>query len=275
MERRLIGSAVLMLLVGCLAGLAFAVPLMQREQVAPVAAQTGTGIAGCASKRTGAVRLLSTPGRRVGNRRPRRCRRNEVAVSWSVAGTQGPQGLQGPQGPPGAPVDPATTILNQSAQAQAASLFVDGQLRTTAGLRLGSETGTSLAPVYPGAGLVVRPIRAGANGQTIALVGTALVRLSSEDNIILSRTDPAAQPVTFSCVHVRVGNVATGVSATLSGSFTGSTLMVDPGGGVIVNSLSMRCAIGSPDGHQADLMLSRADEDSSDWQGFLTTTTNQ
>ena len=261
-----------MLLVGCLAGLAFAVPLMQREQAAPVAAQAGTGIAGCASKRTGAVRLLSTPARRVGNRRPRRCRRNEVAVSWSVAGTQGPQG---PQGPPGAPVDPSTTILNQSAQAQAASLFVDGQLRTTAGLRLGSEAGTTLAPVYPGPGLVVRPIRGTANNDVLARIGEALVRLSSEDNIILQRPGPAAPDVTFSCVHVRDGNVAVGVTGTLSGGATGSTLMVDPMGGVIVNSLSMRCAIGSPGGHQADLVLSRANVDSPDWQGFLTTTTNQ
>jgi hypothetical protein len=248
---------------------------MQREQVAPVAAQTGTGIAGCASKRTGAVRLLSTPARRVGNRRPRRCRRNEVAVSWSVAGTQGPQGLQGSQGPPGAPVDPSTTILNQSAQAQAASLFVDGLLRTTAGMRLGSEAGTTLAPVYPGPGLVVRPIRGAANSDVLARIGQAFVRLSNEDNIILQRPDSAAPDVTFSCVHVRDGNVAVGVTDTLSGGFTGSTLMVDPVGGVIVNSLSMRCAIGSPDGHQADLVLSRPDVDSPDWQGFVTTTTNQ
>jgi hypothetical protein len=128
-------------------------------------------------------------------------------VSWSVAGTQGPQGLQGPQGPPGAPVDSATTILNQSAQAQAASLFVNGQLRSAAGLRLGSETGTSLAPVYPGQGLVVR-------------------------------SEPQRTPV-------------------------------------FVDGLSLRCTFGSPDGHQADLVLSRSADNSPDWQGFITTTTNQ
>ena len=275
MERRLIGSAVLMLLAGCLAGLAFAVPLMQREQVKPVAAQAPAGIAGCASKRTGAVRLLSTPARRVGNRRPRRCRKTEVAINWSVAGTQGPQGTEGPQGPPGAPVDPATTILNQSAQAQAASLFVDGRLRTTAGLRLGSETGTTLAPVYPGPGLVVRPIRGSANNDVLARVGEAMVRLSSQDNIVAS-IPFGAPDLAFRCVHVRLGSVVTGTSETLGpGGLVASSLMIDGGGSLFGDSLSLRCTFLTAAGHQADLVLSRQNDNTPDWQGFVTSTTNQ
>lgn len=262
------GSAVLMLLVGCLAGLAFAVPLMQREQVSPVAAQAGTGIAGCASKRTGALRLLRTPARRVGNRRPRRCRKTEVAITWSVAGTQGPQG---PQGPPGAPVDPSTAILNQSAQPQAGSLFLDGQLRTNGGLRLGSETGTTLAPLYPAGspGLVVRPIRGGAPGSTLARVGGRRVTVSNQDNLFISS---GGSDTSFSCLLIRSGGVLTPTTASLP-TGNAQSLMFD-NVTVRTDALSIRCAFASVDGDQADLVLTRPDLDS-DWQGFVTTTTNQ
>jgi hypothetical protein len=261
-----------MLLVGCLAGLAFAVPLMQREQVAPVAAQAGTGIAGCASKRTGAVRLLSTPARRVGNRRPRRCRRNEVAISWSVTGAQGPRG---PQGPPGAPVDPSTTILNQSAQAQAASLFLDGQLRTTGGLRLGSETRTTQPPLYPPSspGLVVRPIRSTAAGDTLAHVGAVRIYLDNQDNVVARYDGPTSPAVSFSCVHVLPDASVEGTHGMLGGATAAFSLMFD--GGTFFEAVSIRCALISTDGHQTDLLLSRPNVNSAAWQGFVTTTTNQ
>lgn len=274
MERPLIGSAVLMLLVGCLAGIAFTLPLAQRERITPAPAQAGTGIAGCASKRTGQVRLLSMSGRRVGNRRPRRCRRTEVAVRWSVAGTQGPvgpQGPQGPQGPPGTPVDPSTTVLNQSAQAQPGSLYLDGQLRTTGGLRLGSETGTTLAPLYPAGspGLVVRPIGGGALGSTLARVGARSVIVSNQDNLFLGSGGSAT---TFSCLLIRSGGVVVATTAFLIPG-SAQSLMFD-GATVHIDVLSIRCAFASVDGEQTDLVLSRPDV-SSDWQGFLTTTTNQ
>jgi hypothetical protein len=87
------------------------------------------------------------------------------------AGAKGDKGDTGPRGETGT-VDTSNFfnkgesdgryIRNQSASAQSGSLFIDGTLRSSGALRLGSETGTGEPPNYPSgsSGLVIRRIHA-------------------------------------------------------------------------------------------------------------------
>jgi hypothetical protein len=108
------------------------------------------------------------------------------------AGPQGEKGDKGDKGDPGATGATGTVdtsnfftqgesdgryIHNQSGSAQSGSLFMDGTLRTSGALRLGSETGTSQGPNLPStsAGLVIRRAFSDsqANNQVVARVGAA------------------------------------------------------------------------------------------------------
>ena len=171
---------------------------------------------------------------------------------------------------------PATAILNQSAQPQQGSLFLTGQLRTTGGLRLGSETGTAQAPLYPAdsPGLVIRPINAagGADGDVLARIGAAEVVRNGDDLINVKTVQP---PVTYRCIHILESGAVQGRQGTRAAVNDYPVMDNTPSSSIILDAISVRCAVSAPGGHHGELVLSRASTSTTDWQGFVISTTNQ
>jgi hypothetical protein len=135
------------------------------------------------------------------------------------AGLRGPAGARGPAGPRGT-VDTsqfftkgqsdARYVESQSTAAQHGSLFLDGTLRSTGALRLGSEVGTTNGPDYPpgSSGLVIRRISSRSNavaGQVVARVGPATFERDGSSGVAFRVNDTAGTgDVQMDCTGVTV-----------------------------------------------------------------------
>jgi hypothetical protein len=157
------------------------------------------------------------------------------------AGPRGEKGEKGDKGDPGATGAAGTVdtsdfftkgesdgryVHNQSGSPQSGSLFVDGTVRTSGALRLGSETGTSQGPNLPGtsAGLVIRRAFSDSqsNNQVVARVDAARFERDASSGVAF-RLDNAdgTSPIDMDCFGVTVsGNplskrmtIAAGVDA--------------------------------------------------------------
>jgi hypothetical protein len=208
------------------------------------------------------------------------------------AGPQGDKGDKGDKGDPGATgamgatgtVDTSSFftkgesdgrfIQNQSGAPQSGSLFVDGTVRTSGALRLGSETGTSQGPNLPGtsAGLVIRRAFSDnqSNNQVVARVDAARFERDASSGVAF-RLDNAdgTSPIDMDCFGVNVsGNplskrmtIAAGVDAL---ALTGA----DGAEGFTCSFLAVFT------GAETQLTLQRR-ESSSEWVGTLISTDNQ
>ena len=162
--------------------------------------------------------------------RDRSLLRRDFRAGQIPVGPQGATGAQGPQGPPG-PVDPSAFVQNQSASVQSGSFFLNGTLRSTGALRLGSETGTTRGPNYPTGsnGLVIRRIYSiDQDDGVLARVGPATFGRASGSEVSFSVDNSnGTQLLDVDCFGVREnGNelfVKTEVAA-------GGTALILPGG---------------------------------------------
>jgi hypothetical protein len=147
------------------------------------------------------------------------------------AGLRGPAGARGPAGPRGT-VDTsqfftkgqsdARYVQAQSTAAQHGSLFLDGTLRTTGALRLGSETGTTFGPRYPSgsSGLVIRRISSlggPGGGQVVARVGPATFERDGSSVVAFRLNDSAGTgDVQMDCTGVTLGGAGLVKRATVT-----------------------------------------------------------
>jgi hypothetical protein len=205
------------------------------------------------------------------------------------AGPQGEKGEKGDKGDPGATGATGTSdtsnfftkgesdgryVQNQSGSPQSGSLFMDGTIRTSGVLRLGSETGTSEGPNLPStsAGLVIRRAFSNnqSNNQVVARVGAARFERDNSTAVAF-RLDNAdgTSPIDMDCFGV-----------TVSGNPLSKRTTVVPGADALVltgadGAEGFTCSfLAIVTGAQTQLTLQRL-ESSSEWVGTLISTDNQ
>jgi hypothetical protein len=201
----------------------------------------------------------------------------------------GPQGEKGDRGDPGAAGATGTVdtsnfftkgesdgryIHNQSGSAQSGSLFMDGTIRTSGALRLGSETGTSQGANLPSssAGLVIRRAFSDSqsNNQVVVRVGAARFErdVSSSVAFRLDNTD-GTSAVNMDCFGV-----------TVSGNPLSKRATIGPGGDALVltgadGAESFTCSfLAIATEAQTQLTLQNR-ESGSAWVGTLISTDDQ
>lgn len=173
------------------------------------------------------------------------------------------------------------------AQQTSASLYVDGTIRTSGQLRVGSEAGAYAAPpAYPegSAGVVVRPVRGVPTGsddlQHLAEIAPGdspdgepgPARIYSESGTLVVANRSPANSLALSCVLAAAGT--SGTPATSTGVLGPYAYF-----GVAGSNTAVRadCLLGDPaGGQQTHIVVQRASTaPSSPWQGSITSTRNQ
>lgn len=159
----------------------------------------------------------------------------------------------------------------QSAAAQAGSLFIDGTLRSSGWLRLGSETGTTDPPNFPagdGAMIVRRAYSAvGDDDSVVARVGEAtLERTGLSVQFVL---DSGSLSVQVRCTGLTAGGVALDKVVDV-GANSEATIYAQA-----ENIAFFTCGLLEPgSGHYTLVTLQRV-ASSNPYYGYLLSTTNQ
>ncbi|HEX2096914.1 MAG TPA: hypothetical protein VHF50_06035 [Solirubrobacterales bacterium] len=207
-----------------------------------------------------------------------------------VRGPEGPQGIRGPEGvrgPEGLPgrldgpaggdltgnfpdptIDPAAAILNQAAGPQDGSMFLDGTIRTTGQLRLGSET--IAGPSYPAGsdGLTIRRVYTpNEPGHELARFGPGGIVKSDEFS---SNPGPA-----YVWIENRTGATirpTCGAAPSMPSGYV-DNLPNGTNGILLPDVYHLDCMFSHPDGHQTYLVASRLEGFS--WTGFIISTYDQ
>lgn len=162
-------------------------------------------------------------------------------------------------------------IHNQSAVAQAGSLFIDGTVRSSGWLRLGSETGTTDPPTFPagGGGMIVRRAYSalGDDDSVVARVGEAtLERTGLSVQFVL---DSGSNTVQVRCSGLTAGGVALDKVVDV-GANSEQTIYAQA-----ENISFFTCGLLEPvSGHQTLITLQRV-ASSNPYFGYLLSTTNQ
>ena len=196
------------------------------------------------------------------------------------AGPQGATGAQGPQGPqgPAGPVDPSAFVQNQSASAQSGSFFLNGTLRSTGALRLGSETGTTQGPNFPTGsnGLVIRRVFSSivANDQVVARVGPARFERNGGSTVAfnLDNSD-GTDAVDVDCFGV--AGPTTGAVLVKKAEVGGGEAPLLFSGGDVADAFTCSFLyLAGSDWHQTQVTMQRFRDDNV-WIGTLISTDNQ
>jgi hypothetical protein len=161
-------------------------------------------------------------------------------------------------------------IQNQTQSSQPASLRISGTVR------LGSESGTTDAPDYPGAGLIVRRIRSVTStaGSVVAVAGTIrLERDGTEGGLRVTNSSPFTNP-SVQCMVMSSSAAVSGRMVTASAGAT--VLLIANSDNIVMVNCQVQYSHPNPVLDEGFVVqLSRTSFGSDIWSGFVTSTTNQ
>lgn len=163
----------------------------------------------------------------------------------------------------------ANYILNQSAVPQAGSLYIDGRARTSNMIRVGSETGTTQLPIFPG--VVIRPTRSASTAAGNIMARTNLLTLERDGTSggwQMTNTG-GDENEAINCTGLTSAGAAVNKRLTLA---AGTTAIYTNAEDIVY----MSCMFGDPfsSGHDAQVTIHRHRNDYY-WTGFLVSNYNQ